>query len=386
MATGFRIDGILVALATLTLVGCDDGGASPPANSAVELRLQQVLDASVVQTDDPIPGAIACVHDPAHRAWSGAAGLGEIPTGTAMRADDRFRAGSILKTFISTVVLQQVEEGKLSLDATLPALVNADTAAQIAGADQITLRMLLNHTSGIPEWVTEEVQARILADPSHVWTPDECIAIAAAQAPSFPPGTSWAYSNTDYTLVGLALDAAGGGKSWRAQVRERVIDRLGLHATSLPEPGDTALPSPYAHGYQPAGGTVLDTSNIDPSMAGAAGGHALVTTVGDLATFIEALLAGDLFAKPETLALMTTMVDATSPAGLPYRYGLGIEQYTLPNGTVIVGHSGSTGGYASMMYRIPALGTTLVTSVNTTDLFANALEVYIPAVDALTAP
>jgi D-alanyl-D-alanine carboxypeptidase len=145
------------------------------------------------------------------------------------------------------------------------------------------------------------------------------------------------------------------------------------------------LPSPYAHGYQPAGETIIDTSAIDPSMAGAAGGHALVTTVGDLATFIEALLAGHLFARPETLAGMTTMVDATSPSGLPYRCGLGIEQYTLPNGTVIVGNSGSTAGYGSMMYRIPAQDTTLVTSVNTSDLFANALQVYIPAVDAITA-
>jgi D-alanyl-D-alanine carboxypeptidase len=176
-----------------------------------------------------------------------------------------------------------------------------------------------------------------------------------------------------------------GGKSWRAQVRERVLGRLALADTSLPEPGDLTMPGEHAHGYQDIGGTVLDLTEIDPSMAGAAGGHALVTTVRDLGRFIEALLAGELFTDRATLTAMTTMIDAPDVSGLPHRYGLGLEAYTLPSGATVIGHSGSTGGYATMMFRVPAADTTLVTSVNTQDLFVNALDVFMPAVDVLTA-
>jgi D-alanyl-D-alanine carboxypeptidase len=255
----------------------------------------------------------------------------------------------------------------------------------VAGADQITLRMLLNHTSGIPEWTTEQTDALIVADPAHIWSIDEIMDIVAAQPPTFAPGASWSYSNTDYNLVGLAVERAAGGKSWRAQVRERVFDRVGLPNTRLPEPGDVSVGADYAHGYQLVEMGIVDLSAIDPSMAGAAGGHALVTTAEDLGKFIEALLAGRLFTKPATLATMMPSIEAAHPSGLPYRYGFALEEFVMPNGSVVVGHSGSTGGYATMMFRIPARDTTLVTAVNTNDLFTNALQVFIPALEAITA-
>ena len=160
---------------------------------------------------------------------------------------------------------------------------------------------------------------------------------------------------------------------------------LGLSNTSLPEPGDTTVGADYAHGYQQIESGVVDLSAIDPSMAGAGGGHALVTTAQDLGRFIEALLAGELFAKSATLTAMMPVIEAPHVSGLPYRYGFALEEFVLPNGTVVVGHSGSTGGYAAMMFRIPSSDTTLVTAVNTNDLFVNALEVFIPAVEAITA-
>ena len=381
-ATAFTL--VMGFALAITLAGCGDADKSPPPNTVAEQRVQQVLDGSVVNPDARIPGAIAYYHSPAYRPWSGAAGLGEIPTAVAMRPRDRVRAGSILKTLLATVTLQHVEEGALSLDQRLPALLPSDVTSRIANADRIALRMLLNHTSGIPEWVTPDVEAQVAADPTHVWTVDEELGLASRQPPAFEPGTSWKYSNTDYTLLGLILDGLGN-ETWRAQVRERVIDRLALGDTSLPEPGDPAMPGDHAHGYQDVGGTVLDLTEIDPSMAGAAGGHALVTTGQDLGRFIEALLGGELFARPETLTAMTTMIDAPDVSGLPHRYGLGLEAYTLPNGATVIGHSGSTGGYATMMFRVPAADTTLVTSVNTQDLFLNALQVFMPSVDVVTA-
>jgi D-alanyl-D-alanine carboxypeptidase len=372
----------LAALAALAVGACDDD--APPANTAVETQLQQILDSGVTNPDVVLPGATAYYHNPAYRAWSGAAGLGDVPAQVAMRAGDRFHAGSIAKTFVATVVMQHVEAGTLSLDQTLPPLLPESVTARISSADQITLRMLLNHTSGIPEWVTDDTHARIIADPAHVWSDDEILDIVAALPPTSAPGAAWHYSNTDYNLVGMALERAAG-KSWRAQVRERIFDRLGLRNTSLPEPGDVTVGADFAHGYQVTGSGVVDMSGVDPSMAGAAGGHALVTTAEDLARFIEALFAGELFTKPATLTAMMPSIDAQHPSGLPYRYGLGLEEFVLPNGSVIDGHSGSTAGYSMMMFRIPAANTTLVTAVNTNDLFTNALDVFIPAVQAIAA-
>jgi D-alanyl-D-alanine carboxypeptidase len=302
-----------------------------------------------------------------------------------MQPGSRFRAGSVLKTFLATVTMQHVEAGTLSLDQTLPALLPETVTSRIANADQISLRMLLSHTSGIPEWVTPEVTVQIVADPAHIWSTDEIIDVAAALPPTFAPGTSWSYSNTNYTLIGLVIERAAG-KSWRAQVRERLFERLDLSSTSLPEPGDMTVGPDYAHGYQQLESGAVDLSAIDPSMAGAAGGHALVTTAQDLGRFVEALLAGELFSRPATLAAMMPTINAPHISGLPYRYGFALEEFTLPDGTKVVGHSGSTAGYAMMMFRIPANDTTLVTAVNTNDLFVNAQEVFFPAVAAITAP
>jgi D-alanyl-D-alanine carboxypeptidase len=161
-----------------------------------------------------------------------------------------------------------------------------------------------------------------------------------------------------------------------------------MTSTELPEPGDCRITDDYAHGYLDAAGTVVDLSCVDPSMTGASGGNAMVSTVQDLATFIEALLAGRLFARPETLVEMTTMVEAHKETDMPHWYGLGLEVYEL-GGTVVIGNAGGAAGYATMMYRIPAHDATLVTSINGSDLFANAIHVFIPAlrvIDGSSAP
>ena len=373
------------ALALAAAMACHgrEDGSPPPHDARVEAGLQEVLDRAVAKPGVFLPGAVTHYRNPAYAPWSGSAGLGDLQARAPMRSGDRVRAGSILKTFIATVTLQRVEEGALSLDQTLPELLPAGVTDTIAHADRISLRMLLGHTSGIPEWVTDEVHVIAATDPAHVWTTDEALEIATSQAAWFEPGTSWRYSNTNYTLLGMVLDRAGG-KGWRAQVRERVIVPLGLTTTELPEPGGRTVAGDFAHGYQDVGGTPVDLSFVDPSMAGASGGNAMISTVEDLATFLDALLAGRLFARPETLAAMTTMVEAPNETGLPHRYGLGLESYEL-GGTTVMGNSGGAAGYAVMMFRIPARGATLVTAVNTSDMFANALEVFMPSLDVIAA-
>jgi D-alanyl-D-alanine carboxypeptidase len=376
-----------VSLLTLALglgaAACEDN-STPPPNTPVESSLQQVLDQAVAKPGVLLPGAITHYRDAAYAPWSGSAGLADMTARTPMAPHDRIRAGSILKTFLATVTLQHVEEGRLSLDQTLTALLPTSVTDRVANADRITLRMLLSHTSGIPEWDTEDIDLLVLQDPARIWTDDEAIDLAAREPAWFPPGTAWRYSNTNYTLVGMVLDRAGGG-SWRQQVRSRIVARLGLTSTELPENGDRTIAPPFARGYHEVAGAPVDTTHVDPSMAGAAGGHGLITSAQDLARFLEALLAGRLFARPETLAAMTTMVDAPGPEGFPHRYGLGLESYEL-DGTTVIGHSGSAAGYASMMFKVQGKETTLVTSINTNSLFTNALEVFMPSLKVITAP
>jgi len=385
--TRYSLDRISLAVLVFTLAGAGcgrDSGSAAPHDAAVEAGLQEVLDRAVAKPDVFLPGAITYYHAAGWAPWAGSAGVADLQAQVPMRPGARVRAGSILKTFVAVATLQLVEQGVLSLDQTLPELLPASVTDLFPRAGQITLRMLLNHTSGIPEWTTDEVHAFIAGHPEHVWTEDEILAIAAAQPPPLEPGAGWSYSNTNYTLVGMVLDRAGG-TSWRAQVRARVIAPLGLAATSLPEDGDRTITAEYAHGYMYAGGAPVELTFVDPSMAGAGGGNAMVSTVGDLARFVEALLAGRLFARPETLAAMLDMVPAADGTPFPHWYGLGIEAYEL-DGTAIVGNAGGAAGYATMMYRIPARDATLVTSINAGDMFANALEVLIPSLQVVTAP
>ena len=251
--------------------------------------------------------------------------------------------------------------------------------------------MLLNHTSGIPEWLGEAQIAEIGANPSKIWKVDEFLDLAAAQEPYFAPGQGWTYSNTDYNLLTLIIEQATG-RSWREEVRERIIEKLNLENTLLPEPGDTSIPGNHARGYFPVGGQLIDMTEVDPSMAGGGGGHALVTTAEDLSRFLDALLAGELFQDDGTLDEMMTFVDGPNPWGeipLPgidwekYKYGLGIEKLVLADGGELIGHAGSTAGYASAVYYLPSKDITIEATINTMDLGSFLYQVLIPALNVL---
>jgi D-alanyl-D-alanine carboxypeptidase len=245
--------------------------------------------------------------------------------------------------------------------------------------------MLLGHTSGVPEWITDEVDLMVAADPSHVWTDDEVLDLIAEMPAWFEPGDGWEYANSNYTLLGMVLDRHGGG-SWREQVRKRIIEPLILTSTRLPEPGDLSIAGDYAHGYHEVDGVPVDLSFVDSSMGGASGGHAMITTVTDLARFLKALLGGELFERKATLDAMTAMIDAPHESGFPHRYGLGLESFDLPGLPRVVGHMGSSGGYAVMMFQVPDRNDTIiVTAINTTDLFRNAMDVFIPAMEVIAA-
>jgi D-alanyl-D-alanine carboxypeptidase len=329
---------------------------------ALARRLQQVLDDVVAGSHRTIPGVILHAERAGRGSWAGAAGLGRLDPNVAMHPGDRFRAGSIVKPFVATTVLQLVEHGRFTLDTTLPHVLPADVVDRFPTAPRITLRMLLGHRSGLADWSTPATDVAAARDPARVWKVSESLDLAAAKKPLFAPGARYAYSNTEYTLLGLVIEHATG-RSWRQEVTDNVIRPLGLGATVLPAPGNRSWMGPYAHGYLEVNGKVFDVSSVDPSMAGAAGGHALVTTGGDLVRFLDALLAGRFFRRPETLRQMLTFAPAPDVGG-QVGYGLGIERRVAPGGIELIGHLGGAGGYYAYAGRMPHQQVTFAAAMN----------------------
>ena len=159
---------------------------------------------------------------------------------------------------------------------------------------------------------------------------------------------------------------------------------MSLNGCTWTKPGDLSIPGSYAHGYMDMGGNLVDMTRIDPSMAGAAGGHALVTTTTDLACFLEAVLAGKLFQSAGTLDEMLTFVNMppdASPGGLAIGYGLGVRKYLLPGSIEMLGHAGTTGGYQCFVYHLPIQGITIAGMMNS--IPSDQMQLIVPTLRIL---
>lgn len=248
-------------------------------------------------------------------------GLRYADAGPGIERADHFRAGSITKTFVATVVLQLAEEERLSLSDTveehLPGLVRG--AGNHGRA--LTLRSLLTHTSGLPDFAADTRGALPV-------TPLHAVRIALTHPPA--DRGRFTYSNTNYVLLGLIVEQVTG-RSYADETERRVITPLGLTGTSFPG-SRTSLPRPHGRSYA-ADGT--DVTRLDPRVAGAAG--ELVTTLADLDRFYSALLGGELL-PPRRLR---EMLDTRTAHG---SYGMGLFPVTLPCGTTVWGHNGRIAG------------------------------------------
>lgn len=265
-----------------------------------------------------------------------AAGVSNRATKTPLQSTDPFRVGSLTKTFVAAVVLQLAGEGKLGLDDSverwLPGLVPSGAG--------VTLRELLSHRSGIFDYVEDpSVFARYLSDPGFTWQPRELVALAVSHPAGFAPGTRYEYSNTNYVLLGLVVEAATGD-TVGAELQQRVFSPLGLSQTSYAP--DAHPPDSIAHGYLLSQKPQLDTTFYSASYADAAG--AIVSTLDDLAHFYRALLGGRLLAAP----LLAQMKNTRSIGG-GNGYGLGLLRLRLSCGTFL-GHTGDIPGYSTFAF------------------------------------
>jgi len=323
--------GTLVALLTAT--------TAAPALAVTTNPLQRALDRITVQGG--APGAEAVVTDHG-RLTETRSGVGDVTTGKPYPHDAVFRVGSITKTFVATVVLQLVAEGKVKLDEPieryLPGLVSGN------GNDgrQITVRNLLQHTSGLYSYTDDLLTADLESLRHRGAEPGELLTMALTHPPLFAPGSAWSYSNTNYIVAGMLVEKVTG-RSLAGEIARRITRPLGLRDTSLPGRGDERLPAPHPRGYLSLGGPLTDFTDFDPSIAGAAG--ALVSTGRDLDAFYAALLGGRLLPAAQ-LAQMKRTVPVPGEPGADY--GLGLFHRTLPDGTRYWGHGGDIFGFATL--------------------------------------
>ncbi|HVL26368.1 MAG TPA: serine hydrolase domain-containing protein [Thermomicrobiales bacterium] len=358
-----------------------ESGESTEFDPALAKQLQQVIDDIVASSSGGIPGMVLHVAHAGHGSWSGASGIAQIDPEVPMEPEDRFGVGSIVKPFVASTVLQIVEDGDLSLDDTLPDVLPTDVTERFQNTSEITIKMLLGHRSGLPDWDSADVEAQVAQDPSKVWTETEFLDIAAAKEAMFPPGTDYTYSNTNYTLLGMIIEQATG-RSWRDEVTDGVFTPLKLEASALPAPGDHTLGGPHAHGYVDVNGEMLDLTTTDPSMAGSAGGNSLISSAPDLVHFLDALLAGQLFEQDATLEAMLDFQPAEGEPG-QVGYGLGLLQRELPGGIQTIDHLGGAVGYRAYVARLMGQDVTLALGFNS---LADPGTVVLPVLEVFAAP
>ncbi|WP_329328781.1 serine hydrolase domain-containing protein [Streptomyces luteogriseus] len=295
---------------------------------------------------DGVPGVTVTVRR-GHGTWAATAGVGNLETGKPRSARDHYRIASITKTFVATVVLQLEAEGRLSLDDTvdtwLPGLVRGNDH----DGRRITIRQLLNHTSGIFDYLQDPgfQQTYMTADGfmKHRFdeaAPEELLAIAMKNRPYFEPGASFAYSNTNYLLAARVIEKATGN-DYGDEIDRRIIAPLHLTSTSVPTTRVT-LPRPGSRAYSKLArtdtGPTYDVTELNPRLAYGSG--QMVSSSADLTRFYSALLGGRLL-PPEQLKKMKTTVGSSRETS---RYGLGLVDRKLTCGVHVWGHDGGISG------------------------------------------
>ena len=245
-------------------------------------------------------------------------GQADVSSGRAMQAGDRFRMGEVTETFTATVVLQLVDEGRVKLDDPLSEYFPG--ATQVAA---ITVRQLLNHTSGLFDYRDDEAfQGVMQQQPARRWSPEELVGIAFTHPPNFPPGQEFRYSSTDYVILSLLVKTTTAS-DLEEEVNRRIIDRAGLLNTYFIH--NLAMVGQYSHGYlQLAGGSQQDVSNLfDPSWVWAAG--AMTSNQDDLEAFARVLANGDLLSRASQRERLKTVPAVLE--GSKMDYGLGIASW-----------------------------------------------------------
>ncbi|GIF16447.1 serine hydrolase domain-containing protein [Actinoplanes teichomyceticus] len=345
-----------------------DGGYPPIAASGQDRPELQTAIREIV--DSGFAGVQLRVHDE-RGEWVDSAGVRRLGEAAKPPTNGHFRIGSNTKTFAAALVLQLVADGRIGLDRPVAAYL-----PEFPLDRRITVRMLLQHTSGVfnftgeyypdgtvvagipwqgQEWVDKRFKT---------YRPQELVQLALSKPARFEPGTDWSYSNTNYVLARLLVEQVTG-RSFVEEMQRRILQPLGLTGTVSPE-SSPEIPEPHAHGYytyQDAGRwKTVDITRVNPSWVSTGGD--MISTTRDLHLFISGLMGGKLLPAP-LLAEMCT----PRPTPVPNMgYGLGVfVQDAGPDGGTLITHNGGFAGWAALMYSTPDGSRTLTASLTTGD-------------------
>jgi D-alanyl-D-alanine carboxypeptidase len=316
--------------------------------------LQTYLDS--VHAAGRFPGATLGVALPDGTLLELAAGVSDRTTGAKMQPDGRMLAGSVGKTFIAALALDLVQKKQLDLAAPISRYLGSEPwFPQLPNAQDITVRMLLNHTSGLVRYeFNPAVTQKLTNQPDHIWTPAERVSYILNTNAPFAAGAGWDYSDTNYIVLGMIIEKVTGRDIY-AQVASRFLEPLQLRRTL---PSDRRDPRGVVQGYagpqNPFGGRdemIADGKFIvNPQMEWTGGGYA--TTSGDLAKWAKLLYEGKAIAQPAVDLMLASPATAQQLGGNA-QYGLGVIIRQTPLGSVL-GHSGFFPGYLTEMRYFPA--------------------------------
>ena len=368
-----------VLFAVALVAGCAPTSAPPavlkPLNAkafqaAVESAAKKLL----------VPGAMVLLRTP-QGTVTAATGTTQLGTQIPPTEATHFRIASNTKTMTAALIMLLAQDGKLKLTDPVSAYV-----PNVPGGGGITIAQLLTMRSGLYGYTEDPALADVLdAEPAKVWNPQEALAIAFRHPPKFAPGTAYDYSNTNYALLGLIAEKVGAAPL-AEQLRSRLFTPFGLADTSLPATDDTAMPAPYSHGYMYGGsvyaladvpyppqmqadaraGTLrpVDYTHQNSSYATAAGGA--ISTANDLATWIKALVSGQVYDADHHRQWLDSLQpeDPSAPDGQKYGYGISYQRFG-PNAAMYY-HGGEMPGFNSFMGYDPDHDVTLVIWTNLT--------------------
>jgi D-alanyl-D-alanine carboxypeptidase len=345
-----------------------------PATLPLDWRARAALDKALNEgfAASGMPGVTVSLWIPGHGSWVASRGVADRGTGRPMTADLQAPIGSITKSFTVTIALQLVGEGRLSLDDTIDRWY-----PQIADAPLITVRMLMNHSSGIAEIGQQQIDLHC-ADPRHLVSPEELIQIGAAlPRASFAPGDGLLYSSTNTIILGRILEKVTN-QSYASLMSGRLLRPLQLNRTKLDTDG--VLEPPFSHGYTdfcPNLPPLTDTSRW-VQFSYAAG--ALASTLDDLHAWGVAL--GEGFGL--TPALRQARIDDV------YGLGIGIQRDPQTNNVISFGHAGSEPGYSANVQYYACSGAVWALMGNgdggTGEAFFAVLKTLQPVVESLVMP
>ena len=337
------------------------------APSALDARIKARLDE--LHANGEFPGVVVGYVLPDGRSGAVAAGFSDREAKTPMRPADRMFSGSVGKTYVAAVAFQLIKEGKFGLDDSVEEWLGKETwYARVPNAKQLTVRMLLGHTGGVPEYYSKaSFNAQMKENLYKVWKPEELIAHILDSEPVNAPGVAFSYADTNYLLLGLIIENAAG-KTYYAELDRRILKPYQLRDT---EPSVRPVLRGLVPGYSNLGRQLFGFADektvqegkyaFNPQMEWTGGG--LISNAEDLARWARVFAAGD--AIPASLREeMTKQTFPMGPNPNAPRYGLGIIVAQTPYGPAL-GHSGFMPGYLTEMFYLPEKKLALALQFNT---------------------